>query len=233
MKNFIYLSIISLVFISCGGGSDDSEPTPPVAENAAPTVPTLVGPTDNKLCLDSNVSFQWNKATDPNGDAITYQIQVAKDNAFAQIEKTFDGADNLASIALVKNTAYYWRVKATDSKGLASTFSTTFKFYTSGDAVINHLPFAPDLTAPVINAALTTTTATLKWTASDVDTADILFYDVYFGTANPPTAKLKENQSANTLDVTLEPAKQYYWRVVVKDNKGGETIGQVWKFKTN
>ncbi|WP_026727144.1 fibronectin type III domain-containing protein [Flavobacterium denitrificans] len=233
MKNFIYLSIISIVFISCGGGSDDPDPTPPPTANTAPTVPTLVGPVDNKLCLDNTVSFQWNKATDTENDAITYQIQVAKDNSFAQIEKTFDGADNAASFVLSKNTAYYWRIKATDAKGLASAFSATFKFYTAGDAVVNHLPFAPELVQPIINAALSTTTATLKWTASDVDTADALTYDVYFGTANPPTAKVSENKATNTLDVTIEPAKQYFWRVVVKDNKGGETVGQVWKFKTN
>ncbi|KAF2336284.1 fibronectin type III domain-containing protein [Flavobacterium daemonense] len=231
MKNFIYLSIISLVFISCSGSSDDPV-TPPIT-NTAPTVPTLVGPVDNKLCLDNTVSFQWNKATDKENDAITYQIQVAKDNTFAQIEKTFDGADNVASFVLSKNTAYYWRIKATDAKGLASAYSATFKFYTSGDAVVNHLPFAPELVQPIMNAALSTTTATLKWTASDVDTADVLTYDVYFGTANPPTAKASENQGANSLDVTIEPGKQYFWRVVVKDNKGGETVGQVWKFKTN
>ncbi|MDQ6470155.1 hypothetical protein RB619_05830 [Flavobacterium sp. LHD-80] len=235
MKNFIYLSIISLVFISCGGGSDDPDtPTPnPPSANTAPTVPTLVGPVDNKLCLDNTVSFQWNRATDTENDAITYQIQVAKDNAFSQIEKTFDGADNTASFVLSKNTAYYWRIKATDAKGLASAYSSTFKFYTSGDAVVNHLPFAPDLVAPVLNAALNAGTVSLKWTASDVDATDVLTYDIYFGTTNPPTAKISENKSEKMLDTAIESGKQYFWRVVAKDGKGGETIGQVWKFKTN
>ncbi|WP_035646304.1 hypothetical protein [Flavobacterium sp. ASV13] len=231
MKNFIYLSIISLVFISCGGGSDDPV-TPPIT-NTAPSVPTLVGPVDNKLCLDNTVSFQWNRATDTENDVITYQIQVAKDNAFSQIEKTFDGADNMVSFVLSKNTAYYWRIKATDGKGLASTYSSVFKFYTAGDAVVNHLPFAPELVAPVLNSALNAGTVSLKWNASDVDTADALTYDVYFGTVNPPTAKIAENKSEKTFDTTIESGKQYFWKVVVKDNKGGETIGQVWKFKAN
>ncbi|TDP04008.1 hypothetical protein [Flavobacterium sp. 245] len=231
MKNFIYLSIISVLFISCGGGSDDPEPAPTV--NVAPSVPVLTSPADNKLCLDNTVSFAWNKSTDENKDAITYQIQVAKDNAFTQIEKTFDGADNAASFVLSKNIAYYWRIKATDAKGLASTYSSVFKFYTAGEAVVNHLPFAPELVAPVLNAALNAGTVSLKWTASDVDTADALTYDVYFGTANPPTAKIAENKSEKTLDATIESGKQYFWKIVVKDNKGGETVGQVWKFKTN
>lgn len=229
MKNFIYLLIIGLSLISCGGGEDS-----PVEEvNVAPSVPTLTLPVDNKLCVDNTVAFQWNLSTDANKDAITYQIEVSKDNTFSQIVKTAEIKTNSTSVALEKNTAYYWRIKATDSKGVSSGFSATFKLYTTGEAVVNHLPFSPELVAPVLNAALSGTTTTLKWNASDVDASDALTYDVYFGTANPPTAKVSDNIALVSTNVTIEPTKQYYWKVVVKDNKGGETIGQVWKFKTN
>jgi hypothetical protein len=231
MKNFIYLSIVSLLFISCGGG-DDPAPTP-VVTNSAPTMPTLVTPTDNKLCVDNTVAFQWNLSTDVNKDPITYQIQVAKDNTFSQIVKTVETSTVAQTIALDKNTAYYWRIKTTDSKGLSSDYSATYKFYTAGEAVINHLPFSPELVEPAVNTVLNTTTASLKWNASDVDATDVLVYDVYFGTVNPPTSKVSENTATKTLDVTLEPAKEYFWKVIAKDNKGGETIGQTWKFKTN
>ncbi|GAA3724606.1 MULTISPECIES: hypothetical protein [Flavobacterium] len=233
MKNSIYLSIICLVFAACGSGGGDDPVTPPVV-NTAPTVPVLSLPADNKLCLDNNVSFQWNASTDEQKDAIVYQIQIAKDNAFSQIVSTLDNSSlSTSALALDKNTAYYWRVKATDSKGLSSAYSSTFKFYTAGVAVVNHLPFAPALISPEMNVALSTTTASLQWNASDVDTADVLTYDVYFGTANPPTEKVSDSKSEKTVDVTIEPGKQYYWQVTVKDNKGGETVGQVWKFKTN
>ncbi len=233
MKNSIYLSIICLVFAACGSGGGD-DPVNPPAVNTAPTVPILSIPADNKLCLDNNVSFQWNASTDEQNDPIVYQIQIAKDNTFSQIVNTLDNSSlSTSALVLEKNTAYYWRVKATDSKGLSSAYSLTFKFYTAGTAVVNHLPFAPEIISPAINTALSTTTATLTWNASDVDTADVLTYDVYFGTVNPPTAKVSENASSKSFDVTLQPTTQYYWKVVVKDNKGGETIGQVWKFKTN
>ena len=229
MKNFIYLLIIGLSLISCGGGEDS-----PVEEvNVAPSVPTLTLPVDNKLCVDNTVAFQWNLSTDANKDAITYRMEVSKDNTFSQIVKTAEIKTNSTSVALEKNTAYYWRIKATDSKGVSSAFSATFKLYTTGEAVVNHLPFSPELVAPVLNAALSGTTTTLKWNASDVDASDALTYDVYFGTANPPTAKVSDNIALVSTNVTIEPTKQYYWKVVVKDNKGGETIGQVCKFKTN
>lgn len=231
MKNFIYLSIAGLIFASCSsGGGDDPEPAP---VNTAPAVPSLVNPTDNKLCLDNNVAFQWNESKDGQNDAVLYEIQVAKDNAFAQIVQTLTNSSLSTNVTLEKNTAYYWRVKATDAKGLASAYSSTFKFYTSGVAVTNHLPFAPELVSPGMNTSLSATTTTLIWNASDVDEADPLTYDVYFGTANPPTEKISENKAPQRTEVTVEAGKQYFWKVVVKDSKGGETVGQVWKFKTN
>jgi hypothetical protein len=231
MKNFIYLSIIGFLFAACGGGGDDSEPTPEA--NVAPKVPALVAPADNKLCVDNTVSFQWKPSTDANKDVITYQIQVAKDNTFTQIIKTNEVTADNSSISLDKNTAYYWRIKATDSKGLSSAYSPTYKLYTTGEAVVNHLPFSPELVQPAINSVSNGTTATLKWKATDVNVTDVLTYDVYFGKTNPPTAKVSENIGAISFDVTLEPSTEYFWQVVVKDNKGGETVGQVWKFKTN
>ncbi|HSD08251.1 hypothetical protein [Flavobacterium sp.] len=227
MKKFIYLSIIGFLVLSCSG-IETLDP-----ENTAPTTPKITAPTDNKLCVDNIVNFQWNASTDAENDAITYQIQVAKDNQFAQIVKTVEGTAVSQTITLDKNTAYYWRIKATDSKGLSSAYSATYTFYTSGDAVINHLPFAPNLLSPDLNAVLTTTTATLKWYASDVDATDVLTYDVYLGTVNPPTEKVGADLTSMTLDVPVTASKEYFWKVVVKDNKGGETVGQVWKFKTN
>lgn len=228
MKNFIYLSIISILFISCGGS--DSEPE---AVNVAPTVPVLTLPVDNKLCVNNSVSFEWNESTDKNNDNITYKIEIAKDNQFAEIIETVEGTSNSQEIELEKNTAYYWRIQATDIEGLSSDYSPVYKFYTAGDAVVNHLPFLPELVAPDINAALSTATVSLQWNADDVDPDDILTYDVYLGTANPPTEKISENNTTKTADVNLEPTKEYFWKVVAKDSKGGETIGQIWKFKTN
>ena len=164
---------IGLLFFSCSGGDDDSTPA-----NTAPSIPTLVTPTNNKLCIDNTITFQWNAATDAEKNLITYQLQVAKDQQFSQIVKTVESATTSEIITLDKATAYYWRVKATDNLGLSSEFSTVYNFYTSGDAVVNYLPFAPELVRPAFNAALSTTTATLEWKATDVDTADKLVYDV-------------------------------------------------------
>ena len=86
---------------------------------------------------------------------------------------------------------------------------------------------------PVLNEIVQTTTVTLEWNANDVDATDVLTFDVLFGTANPPITKIVDNQTAKKLNVNLDASKSYYWKVVVKDNSGGETIGQIWNFKTD
>lgn len=227
MKHFIYLAIIGFLIISCSGGDDTA------STNTAPTIPALVAPANNKLCIDNSISFQWNSSTDIDSDAIAYQIQVAKDKGFSQIVKTVEAATNTQNILLEKGVAYYWRVKATDTAKLSSDYSDIFSFYTSAEALVNHLPFSPDLVAPVWDTTVNAGIITLKWTAIDLDAADKLVYDVYFGTANPPTTKVSENLEATVFNVTVANSKEYYWKVEVKDNKGGETTGQIWKFKTN
>jgi len=226
MKNSIYLSIIALLFISCSGDDGDSE-------NGSPTIPVLTLPADNKLCVDNTVRFEWKQSKDKNKSEIIYHVEIALDNQFTQIAETGESYSNSQDIELDKNTAYYWRIKATNSEGLSSAYSKTRKFYTAGEALINHLPFSPELVSPVVNTTLSTSTASLKWNAADADENDVLSYDVYFGTANPPVTKISEKNTTKTADVTLQPAKEYFWRVVVKDNKGGETVGQIWGFKTN
>ncbi|OYX23116.1 MAG: hypothetical protein B7Z06_10705, partial [Flavobacteriales bacterium 32-35-8] len=64
----------------------------------------------------------------------------------------------------------------------------------------------------------------------DADASDVLKYDLYFGTANPPTEKVAADLLLKTYDVNVLNAGNYYWKVVVKDGKGGTTVGQVWNF---
>lgn len=180
------------------------------------------------------INFEWNASTDTENNPINYQIQIATDNQFSQIVSTTTSTSLTHTATLDKGKAYYWRVKATDSKNASSAFSSTFSFYTEGVAVVNHLPFLPELIQPENSTTITGTTATLRWFASDPDTTDVLTYDVFLDTVNPPKAKVAGNTTSTAFEATsLQAATNYYWRVVVKDNKGGETIGSVWSFRTN
>jgi hypothetical protein len=232
MKKVVYILLIGLVSISCGGSGDD--PPPPPAENRAPSTPSLTAPADELLCVDNTVQFQWSTATDPDGDNVSYQIQIATDNSFSNIVETRTVSVNSASITLEDDKAYYWRVRASDSKNANSNYTSIRKFYTYGVGVTNHLPFAPTLVAPLSNAIVTPNgdNVTLQWTASDVDTADSLSFDVFWGTDNPPTENTA-SVSTSELEITVAASTSYFWKVIVKDNAGGETIGQIWSFRTD
>jgi predicted small lipoprotein YifL len=180
MKYLLYIAILSISLGSCGGGGSD--PIPPSLVNTAPTVPTLTSPANASLCIDNVVNFQWNASTDAEGGIIAYEIQVAKNTLFSPVSHTQTSTTTSKSITLEKGIAYYWRVKATDNKNLASNYSATFSLYTEGVGVTNHLPFSPELVSPALNDLVhgAPKTLALIWTASDVDVSDTLTYDVFF-----------------------------------------------------
>ena len=231
MKKYLYLILVVNSLIACGGSGDDLE-TIAVVENKTPSIPVLMAPVNNLLCTDNTVTFNWGSSLDLDGDAINYTMQIAKDNLFSQIVHDTNIKETKTTFTLDKGKAYYWRVKATDSRNESSSFASTFQFYTEGIASENHSPFSPVLVSPKLSSVVQSTTATLEWTASDVDN-DTLVYDIFFGTQNPPLQKLSANQSETILNVEVASSKEYFWKVVVKDSKGAQSIGQVWNFKTD
>ena len=58
-------------------------------------------------------------------------------------------------------------------------------------------------------------------------------YDLYFGSVeNPPMVMSDIPDSVYTLDL-LDRNTTYYWKVVVKDDKGAKVTGVLWHFKVN
>lgn len=229
-KTYIYLVVILGFMVSCGGGDDDPiEETP---ENRPPSVPEQVYPLNNTLCINNTVDFQWSESKDLDNDKITYKVEISENSGFTSIAQTKTVSTNSTTITLEKGKVFYWRVKAIDSENAESDFSSSSQFLTEGEGVTNHLPFSPDLVVPNSNEIIDGTSAILSWSASDAD-ADTLTFDVYLDTVNPPLTKVSDNQTETTYSASnLTVATTYYFKVVVKDGKGGETIGQVWSFST-
>jgi hypothetical protein len=231
MKHTFILGLIILLF-SCGGSGDDEiNPTPaPNSENMEPTVPNLIAPEDGLLCTDNPLSFSWSTATDPQGDSITYEIQVATNNSFSSNLQSNTSSGTTTNFTLLKGVAYYWRVRAKDNKNNSSSYSTIRKYYTEGEGVSNYLPYAATLIKPELNTTIIENSTSLEWSSSDVDN-DPLIYDIYFGNVNPPPL-VEENSAATNYTVTLETNTIYYWKINTKDDQEGKAIGQVWSFQT-
>ena len=231
-KSYLYLVILISVFLSCSGGGDGDPGPSPEPENTAPTVPVQIYPLSNTLCIDNNVVFEWNASADNEGNPITYKVEISESSNFSTLSHEVSSSSTSRVIILEKGKSYYWRLKARDSKGAESNYSSISQFLIEGTGVSNHLPFAPELVSPALNSEIDGSSTTLSWTASDVDN-DTLSYDVYLDTNSNPVAKVSEGQSGTSFEATgLTAASTYYFKVVVKDGNGGITIGQVWSFTT-
>ncbi len=228
----IYIILLSVfILFSCSDEEFESiEIDYPFNIELNPSVPGLIHPTNNLICTNFNLEFEWVKSVSDLKNSITYTIEIASDNRFNNILFWANTSQTNTTFNLEKGTTYFWRVKAIDEKGYESTYSRIYTFFTEPEAGVNTIPHSPIAVAPIIGTTITGTNATLDWNATDSDGNPLLF-DIYFGESNPPQL-LAENLNVMTLDVQIEANKTYYWRVVAKDNNQGVAIGRVWNFRT-
>lgn len=94
-------------------------------------------------------------------------------------------------------------------------------------------PDPPSNPNPASNAAnVSINVGHLSWTFG----ANSSFYDLYFGTSNPPTTKVVNNQPGGATGSysfgTLNSGTRFYWQVVVRNDAGLQLAGTVWNFST-
>ena len=113
-----------------------------ILPNNAPPVPTLSGPIDGAATNDTTPTFTWNSVTDPDGDPVTYEIQVDDNSNFSSPVSLSPTATGLSTttytptttltVGAAPGTVYFWRVRATDGaatsnfSSVRSVFETTF-----------------------------------------------------------------------------------------------------------
>ena len=227
IKSIVLISAATIL-TSCGGGGGGE------AANEAPSGVNLEYPTADLLCIENTITFNWSNATDPNNDAISYKLVIAKNRDLTDGRQEKTVSTSQETITLDKDVAYYWNVTAVDEKGLAGQASATYAFYTKGDGESNFVPFTAELGAPADEATISGTTVTLSWTGADANTGDSLTYDVYFGEdAANLTTKVVDAASATSHDQAIESGKTYYWKVNTTDAAGATSIGQIWSFTVN
>ena len=197
--------------------------------NQPPNAFTLTSPNNGATDLDQKPTLSWNASIDPNGHTVTYTVFLrANDDSFTDSDKK---ATNLNATSYVSTTnlnfqtKHYWKVEAVDQLGLKTTSET--RFFT---VKLNTAPTAPGLVSPApVGITGIVPNTELKWRKSTDPDGHTVKYDVYLrANDNTFTAadKVTSNQAGN--DTTYTPSGQlgsttYYWRVVAKDDFGGET----------
>ncbi len=110
-------------------------------DNQAPTAIQLIDPSPAHRWIDENHQFDWNTATDPDGDALTYTLHI--ENAsnhqpalhvtdlrlshYTVTDRTRTGVNTEQQseyFGLVEGQAYLWWVEAVDADGARSRSAT-------------------------------------------------------------------------------------------------------------
>jgi hypothetical protein len=196
-------------------------------ESDAPPAPGLLLPTDNSE-TKAQAYLDWQDVNDASLPVI-YHLQVASDQNFSSLvldkkgltESEYTLTEDEVLTAALEDTAYFWRVKASDSASNESEWSTPNSFYVSP-------PPAPISFLPATGSSLETP-VTLKWqtvtnlsppltytlqVATDIDFMNIVL--------EMEGLTVPEYLIAEDEELKLEREQTYFWRVKAIDSVGNE-----------
>jgi hypothetical protein len=197
-------------------------PTTPISPLEASTIPA-----------SATQTVSWTSGGDNEGDAETYEWQVATDTGFTTIIASGTTTNTVsAPFTTVISTPYYWRVNASDSyeptvRSPYGNMPTGYWTFTTS-AVVNNPPVASDLgvqgfMAPPGILHITDPTPDLNWTYSDPNGDPQSQYDLRVGSSpgasdmwDPPAtpgAALMETYAG----AALVRGTDYYFGVMVND----------------
>lgn len=113
--------------------------------NLPPSRVVLYAPANETSNPELAPTFVWYNATDPDSDALTYQLQVDDYSDFSSLDYNVTGIAegwNLTNHTLLANLSpdmqYYWRVRAFDGTGFGN-WSEAWEYYAEGTVSIRLL----------------------------------------------------------------------------------------------
>jgi len=193
--------------------------------NDAPYTPSDPSPADGAVDIEINVDLSWSGG-DPDGDEVTYDVYFGTSSppplaAEDITEESYDPG------ILEFDTTYYWQIVAWDIFDYSAT-GPIWSFTTEE----NLPPYEPSDPDPPDGATGVNIEKILTWTGGDPNTADIVTYDVYFGTSSPPPLEAEGLTQAAYDPGTMVLDTKYYWQIVSEDSQGLTTSGPIWSFTT-
>jgi outer membrane protein assembly factor BamB len=219
--------------------------TATVTTNTPPTKPTNLNPANGASGVSVTPTLSWDESTDDDGDDVTYDLYLGTDEENLEedpVVKVSDLGTNSYTFtteeSLKYEATYYWKVIAKDGRG-GETSGDVWSFKTEVGPT-NTPPTKPTNLNPANGASGVSVTPTLSWDESTDDDGDDVTYDLYLGTdeenlEEDPVVKVSDlgtNSYTFTTEESLKYEATYYWKVIAKDGRGGETSGDVWSFKT-
>ena len=227
-KTFLIFSVLLLLL---GCQKDDPDPAL-IIKN--PTKALLVFPYENSECNEgtnitashSTVLFEWRSAEN------TDEYELVLFNLSTENQSSHLASENKIPVVLQRGTPYAWYVISRSDKTDSTAISEIWKFYNASEGVESYAPFPAEIITPQMAETINSVSGvlTLDWNGSDVDN-DIIGYDLYFGTTNPPDLFESNLQESVQTDVQVESDSIYYWSVTTKDAHGNSSDSGIFQFK--
>ncbi len=233
------LIFLSIFIFSCGGGGDggsDDVITPPIQTVDPPSMATLNSPINNKVCEEgtsvsetqSNVNFQWTAGSNTD----SYDLRITNLNSDQVINQSNITSTNKA-VTLNKGTPFSWKVTSKRNGTNETEESSTWKFYLSGDGIINYPPYPTKLVLPTFGNTLSSSNQSveLHWEGSHPQGLS-LTYDVFIDTIDG--LQTPESSNINIIKtnkyVSVNTGNTYYWRIKATDTNGNSSYSLIYSF---
>ena len=188
-----------------------------------PPAPLLISPVDTSTNVTTSPTLSWSVSK----SASSYEIQVSTNSNFSSMVIDTKGAlsTSVTLQNLRNNTAYSWRVKATNSVG-SSNWSPVYHFRTLGS-----IPPSPTLIYPLNGASKVSLDTTFKWdTVSSVS-----FYRIQVSSNMEFAPVILDTLIVNGTSlnmISLQNDTTYYWKVAAIRNGVASLYSNVWTFTT-
>jgi hypothetical protein len=147
-----------------------------------PDVPVPVAPIAGVQVVTAVPALSWSNATDPQGDTLTYDVEVYDDASMTTLLDSLTGvAEDISGTTagtvvtpLPENSDPFWRVRAADPN-VAGTWSNLETFFVNA---VNEAPGTPTLTTPIGGQSVGVLAPTLVLAEAVDPDRDALTYDV-------------------------------------------------------
>ncbi|MCO4772437.1 MAG: PKD domain-containing protein [Deltaproteobacteria bacterium] len=149
------------------------------AVEEAPDVPVLVFPIDDEVAASLTPTLSWSEALDPDGDVLTYDVEVYDDlgvlvTSTTGVSGSGSSAEWVVDVTLTEDAFYDWTVRAVDDTGLESAWAELEGFLVSE---ANEPPTDIVFTAPEDGGAITDQSPALVATEStDAEGTEITYF---------------------------------------------------------
>lgn len=188
-------------------------------KNSPPTIPANQSSVGTVLYhgLNPGQSFFWQSATDPDGDLVSYTVFAGTDPANLSAMPNAPLGFSLTNLAI--NTAYYYKIVATDIFGAAQDTPLNWVYYQFS----NTAPRAFDVVSGTGTVLTRNMSGALSWKPAVDPEGDAIAYRVYTGTASNALSLAADQSGTNFTIAPLAFGATYYWRVEAYDSFGATT----------